>query len=177
MKRAFGINELIAHNFKHRVMSEAWQKHIGNIETNSTILIRGKPKNGKTDYCIKLCKELALNGAKVFYNSYEQGKSETLKQAIVRNNMQEVSGKVMFGDREPFDDLMIRMKQARSGNVLVIDSWDYMNLSKENFVYMRELLKRKMIIIICWADGNRALCRCISRRTQLCCYTSKPLWW
>lgn len=155
MSRSFGINELINSNFKERPMSEAWRKHIGNLERNATIMIIGPAKNGKTDYAFKFIKDLALHGAQVFYNTSEEGKSSTIKETAIRNNMQLVSGKVMFGNRLTFDQLFAKMKKPRSGNVLVIDSWDYMNLTAEQFKTIRETLKHKMIILLCWADGKR----------------------
>jgi archaellum biogenesis ATPase FlaH len=155
MSKAFGINELLNTNFKHRVTSEKWQKHIGNLQSNATILVMGPPKEGKSDYTMKLVKEFAVNGSKTFYNSSEEGKSSTLQENVRRNNMQEVAGKVIFGNREPFDKLITRMKGPNSGNVLVIDSWDYMHLTEKKFQELRRELKNKMIIIICWAHGSR----------------------
>lgn len=155
MAKAFGINELLNTNFKHRETSAKWQNHIGHLQSNATILIIGPPKQGKSDYTMKLVKELALNGTKTFYNSSEEGKSSTLKENVIRNNMQEVAGKVIFGNREPFDKLLKRMQGPNSGGVLVLDSWDYMHLTEKKFQELRTALKNKMIIIICWAHGAR----------------------
>jgi archaellum biogenesis ATPase FlaH len=155
MAKSFGINELLKTTFKVRPMSEVWRDHVGNLEYNCTIMIQGPAKNGKTDYTMKFCKELAAHGAKVFYNSSEEGKSGTLQETVKRNNMQDVLGKVNFGNRETFEAMFTRMKKPRSGNVLVIDSWDYMHLTAQQFKTLRETLKHKMIIILCWANGDR----------------------
>ena len=155
MARSFGINELINTNFKIRPMGTQWREHVGDLESNCTILIMGPAKNGKSDYCFKFSKDLALNGAQVFYNSSEEGKCSTLKENAIRNKMQEVSGKVMFGNRLNFTQLFKKMTKPRSGNVLVIDSWDYMNLTAMQFQELRETLKNKMIIVLCWAEGKR----------------------
>ena len=153
--RAFSISELLNANFKYRETGGNWQKHIGHLQHNATILVMGPPKNGKSDYCMKLVKDLAINKSRVFYNSFEEGKSSTLQENAIRNNMEDVIGMVQFGNREPFAELMARMKKPRSASVLVIDSWDYMHLTEKDFQTMRTELKNKMIIIICWAHGAR----------------------
>lgn len=155
MSRSFGIKELMDHNFKSQSLSPKWRSHLGNLQKNSSIMIIGPAKNGKTDYAMKLTKELANNGLSVFYNSFEEGKSATLQESAKRNNMQEVAGKVQFGNKMPYEQMMKRMKGTGSSNVLLIDSWDYMKLTAELYKTMRVELKRKMIIIISWADGKR----------------------
>jgi hypothetical protein len=155
MSRSFGINDLINAKFKFVELDEKWQKHLGKIERNCTILIKGKAKNGKTDYCMKLTKQLASKGLHVYYNSCEEGKSATLQEAAVRNNMQDVAGKVHFGHKANFDQFMKRMSGPGSCAVGLIDSWDYMKLSAEQFKTLRNTCKNKMLIIVCWADGER----------------------
>lgn len=155
MSKSFGINDLINARFKYVELDEKWQKHLGKIERNCTILIKGPAKNGKTDYCMKLSKQLAQKGMRLYYNSYEEGKSATLQEAAIRNNLQEVAGRIYFGNKTPYEGLLKRMTGAGSPSAVLIDSWDYMKLTAAQFIAMRNQLKNKMIIIVCWADGPR----------------------
>jgi predicted ATP-dependent serine protease len=153
--KSFGINDLLNAKFKYVELDEPWQKHLGKIEKNTTILIKGPAKNGKTDYCIKLTKQLAKKGLRIYYNSYEEGKSATLQEAAIRNDLQEVAGRVSFGNKTPFEVVLKRMTGPGSPSCVLIDSWDYMKLTAAQFIAMRNQLRYKLIIIVCWADGTR----------------------
>ena len=155
MAKSFGVNDLINAKFKFVELDEKWQKHLGKIEKNCTILIKGPAKNGKTDYCIKLAKQLAQKGLRLYYNSCEEGRSATLQEAAIRNNLQDVAGRIFFGHKTSYEGCLKRMTGPGSPSALLIDSWDYMKLSSQQFIAMRTQLKNKMIIIICWADGLR----------------------
>lgn len=152
--KAIGINDFLDRKFKHYELDGQLQLCIGNPETNFKMLVYGDPKNGKTEFCIQLAK-LFAPFRKVYYNSFEQGIGKTLQDAVKRNNMQEVSGRVMFGNKESFEQMDKRLSGKGSPGIVFIDSRDYMNLTDQQFKQLIEKHRRKAFILICWANGDK----------------------
>ena len=96
MSRAIGIKEFYNKKFDCYELTGEWLQHIGRPEKNFTACISGFSANGKTDYCIKMAKMFAEIGCRVLYNSFEEGISATLQEAIKRNDLIEVAGKITF---------------------------------------------------------------------------------
>lgn len=155
MSKAIGIKDFMERKFHTWPFEGEWQKHLGTPEKSFQAIIYGDPGNGKTDYAIKFIKYLASLGAKVYFNSFEEGISCTLQEAITRNNMMDVLGKVMFGNKEPLDEMIVRLKRKNSANIVVIDSRDYMNLTTEQYKKLVKAFPRKAFIIICWQSGGK----------------------
>jgi hypothetical protein len=155
MSRAIGINDFLAKKFDTLPFTGEWLASFGTPERNFKALIYGLPGNGKTDFAIKIAKMLAQLGLKVHYNSFEEGISCTLQEAVRRNNLQDVSGKIMFGHKETLEQLMARLKKRNSAQAVIIDSRDYMNLTTEQFKALKDAFPRKAFILICWEAGGK----------------------
>jgi KaiC/GvpD/RAD55 family RecA-like ATPase len=74
--------------------------------------ITGDSGHGKTELVVKFIKQLCLkNNTKADYFSFEQGHSKSLQDAIQRNNMEEVKGKVMFITGGTFDEVLANLEK------------------------------------------------------------------
>lgn len=131
-----------------------WYDSFAEPEKNFRMLVYGKPGNGKTEFCIQLAKYLAKY-TKVYYNSFEQGISKSLQDAVLRNNMMEVAGKVIFGDKETHEEMKARLQSRNSPNVVIVDSRDYMNMTTREYIELIELYPRKSFVIICWESAGK----------------------
>jgi archaellum biogenesis ATPase FlaH len=147
--RAIGINQFLDRSFVTFEFTGQWKEHLGEPERNFVMLVHGMSGNGKTDYCVKLAKYLG-SFTSVDYFSYEEGISKTLQDAIKRNELQEVSGQIMFIEKCSMPEMIERLEKPRSAQVVIIDSLDYMNLTTEQFKRLRKLFPRKSFIVICW---------------------------
>jgi hypothetical protein len=116
--------------------------------------IYGGSGNGKTEFAIQLTKYLA-SFSKVLFCSYEQGISKSLQDAIKRNDMADLKGKVMFTTGGVFDDLILRLKRPASGRIIIIDSLDYAKITLDQFKMLKKTFPRKSFIIISWAKGDK----------------------
>lgn len=154
MSRAIGISEFLSRSFITFDFEGEWKATFGEPERNMKCIIWGNPGHGKTEFCIKLAKYMA-GFSKVYYNSFEQGICKTLQDALVRNNMMEVSGKVIFGDQETFEEMSERLAQKNAPQVVIIDSRDYLNLTTNQFKHLIDEHPRKSFIIVCWESGGK----------------------
>lgn len=154
MAKNYGIKDIKDWMFTDVNLPELWLNHIGEIAEGSRILIKGDPKNGKTEYLMKLCKTLIVDaGYKVNFNSTEQGKSKSLQAAFFRNEMDLLpNGKFMLCDKTQnnFAVWFKRLQRPNQGNVIVLDSMDYMNLSITELKQLLERFPRKTIILVAW---------------------------
>lgn len=152
--RAIGISDFLDKKFITYQFEGAWADTFGEPERNMKCIIWGNPGNGKTEFCIKLAKYLA-SFTKVYYNSFEQGICKTLQDALRRNNMLEVAGRVIFGDQETYDEMLERLSNKNSPQVVIIDSRDYLNLTTNQFKTLIDSHPRKCFVIVCWEAGGK----------------------
>jgi hypothetical protein len=91
---------------------------------------------------------------RVYYNSVEQGDTGSLQKAIIQAGLEECKGRIIFGDRDTFDEMFAKMERNKC-RFLVIDSRDYMNMTTEQYKKINERFPTRNIIIICW-EGSAA---------------------
>ena len=152
--RAIGISDFMSRTFVTYAFDGVWAATFGEPERNMKAIIWGNPGNGKTEFCIKLAKYMA-SFTKVYYNSFEQGICKTLQDALRRNDMMEVAGKVIFGDQETFEEMLERLSGKNAPQVVIIDSRDYLNLTTAQFKTLIDKHPRKTFIIVCWESGGK----------------------
>jgi hypothetical protein len=152
MSKNHGINDINNWEFDTLPLSKDWLDHLGDLNQGFRLLIEGDPKNGKTEYLMKLMKELALKVGKVSLNSTEQGKSKSLQAAFKRNGMTEIPvGKFMLSDTTQKDfDVWYNKLLKNSGTTIVLDSADYMGLTFEQWKILHEKFPKKNLILVCW---------------------------
>lgn len=154
MSRSIGITDFLSRTFVTYPFEGRFADTFGEPERNMKVIIWGDPGNGKTEFCIQLAKYLA-QFTKVYYNSFEQGICKTLQDALRRNAMEEVNGKVIFGDQETFEEMLERLSSKNSPQVVIIDSRDYINLTTAQFKTLIDRFPRKAFIIVCWQSGGK----------------------
>lgn len=152
-KKSLGVNDLLGASFKTFAFTGAWLASFGEPEHGFKMMLYGRPKQGKTEMAMMLSKYLTEFGH-VYYNSYEQGRSKSLQDAAIRNNIQEVAGKLMFGNRDNFDTMKRKLKGGKA-RFCVIDSRDYINLTFEQWKELTEMFPRKTFILLAWERGNK----------------------
>lgn len=153
-KRAYNVNELIKKEFDIMHFQGAWQKTLGKPCKQFSMMIKGKSSQGKTTFGIQLCKYLTNYGT-VAYNSLEEGMSHTLKMAMLRNEMDQVSDKFQILDKESLNELTARLRKQRSPDFTLIDSAQYLNITKDEYLAFKdEFYGKKGIIFISHEEGS-----------------------
>jgi hypothetical protein len=157
INRAYSVSNVLSKKFNPLEFSGEWEATLGNPDKAFSAIIFGNTSNGKTESAIKFAKYLT-NFGKVAYNSLEQGLSATMQDALVRNHMESCGNSFLLLDREPFDEMLIRMSKPKSPDFLFIDSVQYTRINKAQYQQLKELMlkKGKGIIWISQAKGKMA---------------------
>jgi KaiC/GvpD/RAD55 family RecA-like ATPase len=153
LQRAIGVTDLTARNFECFEFDGIWLNMFNKPERNFTALIYGPEKNGKTTFMLQFGKYLTKFG-KVLCDSHEEGKSATLKQAYIAQNMDEVKGKFMLLHKELFDHLMYRLSLPGSAKIIIRDSIDYCEMTEKQYKLMTSTYPKKVFILVCWTDKD-----------------------
>jgi hypothetical protein len=155
INRAYSVSNVLSKKFNPLDFSGEWEATLGKPDKAFSAIIWGGTTNGKTEAAIKFAKYLT-NFGKVAYDSLEQGLSSTMQNALVRNHMESCGNSFMLLDREPFDELMIRMSKPKSPDFLFVDSVQYTRITKAQYYQLKELMQKKGkgIIWISQAKGS-----------------------
>lgn len=153
--RAYSVSNILTKRFHPLGFRGPFEESLGRPDKAFSAIIWGASGNGKTEFAIQLAKYLT-NFGRVAYNSLEQGLSATMQDAIERNYMAECEGKFVLLDREPFPDLLERMKKPKSPNFLFVDSVQYTQITKAQYYQLKELMqaKGKGIVWVSQARGK-----------------------
>jgi hypothetical protein len=153
MKRGITPAELDAIKFDVFDFKGEWFDAFDQPETTGVWFIWGHSGNGKTSSTLKLIKYLTSFKKKVVYNSLEEGRRKTMQNAFRRADMKEVTGRVILV-QESIEDSASRLKKRGSADVLVIDSFQYANLSFKQYLAFKKQHPSKLIIIVSQAEGK-----------------------
>lgn len=154
MARAISVTELFQKKRNLAKFDDIWLRCFGNPELAGCWLVYGGSGNGKTSFVLKLCKYLAAFG-RIAYNSMEEGDSESMKQAFMRNEMEDVRNRIVLLDNEPIDELKERLKKHKAQKIVVIDSVQYSGLSYPQYKELRNQFRDVLFILVSHADGRK----------------------
>lgn len=161
--RNYSTNDIVNWKFPVVDLPQQWRDHLGEVPRNFRMLIKGKPKNGKTEYCFQQSKMFAELGLKVSYNSPEQGKSQSFQAAAIRNKLDEIKGKWMLCGKscKQFEPWLKYLERPNSGQVILLDSIDRMKLTEQQYVQLDQRFPNKALVMVCWDNPMSAAAKAI----------------
>lgn len=154
MERALSVSELLNKKYKLFDFQGEWKDAFDCPERYGVWFIWGNSGNGKTTFVLELVKYLATF-VKVAYNSLEEGAAHTMQKSFRNVGMSEVAKRVMLIQGESIEDTIQRMLKKKSPDVIVIDSFQYAQLSYKSYLEMKKKLQKKLIILISHAEGKQ----------------------
>lgn len=110
INRALSFNEIKNFNPHLLDFSGKWFNSFGKPERTGAVLIWGNSGSGKTRFSWQFAKYLC-NFGRVVYDSLEEGLSGSMQRAIFDVGMSEVSTRWQLLNREPIDDLKVRLRK------------------------------------------------------------------
>lgn len=153
MERAYTINDILNKKYKLFDFTEEWEEAFSKPERVGIWFIWGDSGNGKTRFTMQLAKYLT-NFGNVLYNSLEEGSSHTVRKAFEDIAMCEAKNKVLLIS-ESIEKLCERLEKQRSARIIIIDSFQYSQLTYKQYIEFKEKHRNKLIIFISHAEGKK----------------------
>lgn len=154
VRNARGVREVMSMKYETFPFEDDWKDAFGTPERRGVWFIWGDSGNGKTTFAMQLAKELCKYG-RVAYNSLEEGSSLTMRNTMMRCGMMEVNRRFILLDSESMDQLNIRLNRRRSPDIIIIDSFQYTQLTYRQYIEFKEANRKKLLIFISHADGKQ----------------------
>lgn len=153
-RNALGVRDMLNRKYDTFKFEGAWHDAFGNPEKRGVWFIWGGTGSGKTTFVMQLCKYLCQFG-KVAYNSMEEGDCQTMQNTLKKCGMNDVAGRFLVIDNESIEQLDLRLSQRKAPQIIVIDSFQYTQLSYKSYIQFKEKHRNKLIIFISHADGKK----------------------
>lgn len=153
MTRAYSVTSILNTKFKEMQFEGEFLDLIGKPELSGCWFIQGGTGNGKTTFTMKLCRYLS-NFATIGYNSLEEGVSQALKKQLRKHNMKELGSRFKVWHKIEIPDLIAKLKQPKSPQVIVIDTVQYAFASLREIKAMIDSFPNKLFIIISHEHGK-----------------------
>jgi hypothetical protein len=152
MSRAYTVDNILNRKYNLFDFNGEWADAFSCPERSGVWFIWGNSGNGKTTFILQLIKNLCQFD-KVLLNSLEEGASHTIRNGFVRVGMQEVSKKVLIVS-ESVEEITMRLDIKKSPGIIIIDSFQYFQLSYKQYIEFKRKFPKKLIIFISHADGR-----------------------
>lgn len=122
---------------------------LGEVPWGFTAMVIGKPKQGKSTLTMRLLRELAPFG-KCYYVSAEMNEGKALQDIVNREGLSNYKAtELAIGLNQDYT-LMLEELEKNRAVFIVIDSIDYMDMTKEQFGYLQSRFPNKCFILISW---------------------------
>ena len=154
MKRAYSVDNVLNAKFRTIRFDGQWEAAIGWPELTGSWIIYGDIKNGKTSFAMQLTKYMT-QFERVAYNSVEEGLSRSMQMAYARNNMKEVAGRFLLLNKETQSELIIRLEQPKSPNIVVIDTVQFWEMTFRDYKLLKTKFPNKLFIYVSHIEGSR----------------------
>lgn len=153
LQRALSVSEILKMKKKVLKLTGKWYDAFGTPEFYGVWFVWGNSGNGKSTFVMQLCRELCKFG-KVLYVSLEEGTSLTLQNTLRRESMIEANRRLKVIRGESMEELSERLSQRKSADFIIIDSFQYTQMTYKAYLKFKEQHPNKLLIFISHADGK-----------------------
>ena len=153
MGRALTVKEVLNKKRQTFPFDGKWADAFGQPERTGVWFIWGRSGNGKTSFVMQLIAELCKYD-RVAFDSMEEGDSLSMRQKLVRHGLSQVGSRFHLLNAEPMTELKERLARRKSYNIIVIDSFQYTQMSYRDYIQFKEQNKDKLIVFISHAKGS-----------------------
>lgn len=151
--RALTVKEILNKKRQTFPFAGEWSDAFGQPERTGVWFIWGSSGNGKTSFVLQLIRELCKYD-RVAFNSLEEGDSLSMRDKLVRHGLLEVGNRLHLLDAEPMEALSERLSKRKSYNIVVIDSFQYTQMTYREYIHFKEQHKDKLLVFISHASGK-----------------------
>lgn len=152
VKRALNVRDILSKKYDVFPFEGKWCEAFDTPECTGVWFIWGTSGSGKTSFVMQLCKELCKY-ERVAFNSLEEGTRLTIQNNLKRFGMAEVSRRLAF-IKEDIPTLRNRLRRHKSYNIVIIDSFQYTQMTYKDYIQLKEEFPDKLFIFISHARGK-----------------------
>lgn len=131
-----------------------WGDCFGEIDRTGVVFFWGQSGNGKSSAVMSFAKELTKYG-KVIYLSLEEGLSFSFQNTLRRYSMQDCGARFQVVTGETMEELSKRLLKRKSPDFIIIDSFQYTQMSYRSYIEFRNKHSDKLLIFVSHADGKQ----------------------
>lgn len=153
MSRAFSLTQLYNEKYELFDFKGKWKDFVGCPERKSVWFIMAQVGSGKTTFIAMLCNYLSEFGT-VAYNSIEEGKSESLRQAFLRANVDAKKRRIIGLNKETCEDLRKRLSKHKSPRIVILDTIQHSDIRKADYLSLKKDFPDVTWIVVSHMDGN-----------------------
>lgn len=154
MTKILSASQVLTIKRKTIKLEGAWGDCLGEIDRTGVVIVWGQSGNGKSSAVMSLAKELTKYG-KVLYVSLEEGYALSFQNTLRRHAMQECGARFQVVTSIDIETLSNSLSKRRSADFVVIDSFQYTQLSYKRYLEFKEKHPNKLIIFVSHADGKK----------------------
>lgn len=143
--RAKTVDNILSKKFNPLDWEDEYREAFGTPERTGLWVFNGHSGNGKGNLMMMLAKRLSEYGT-VLINDLEEGDRMTFQEAMVRNGMGTVKGKVLTTS-ESFKVLAARLARKRSPEIVIINTVQYLTVRWQKFLEWQTKYKNTKLII------------------------------
>lgn len=152
--RAVSLTELYRQKFPEYDFKDEWFESFGKPERSAVWFIMADIGTGKTTFVCMLSKYLSKFGL-VDYDSIEEGKSASLREAMKRVGLEPGYRRVRILNKMYTAELIKRLEKHKSADIVVIDTLQHSDLTKRDYLLLKKKFPNKTLIIISHKDGKK----------------------
>jgi len=153
INRALSVDQILNKKFIELYLDKEWKATLGEPEASGVWIIWGNSGNGKTRFSMMLAKCLAQVG-RVAYNTLEEGARKSFQKNVKECRMHEVKKNFIILNREPIEALRERLSKKQAPRFVFIDSLQYTELKKSQYIALKEEFPNVLFIFISHAEGK-----------------------
>lgn len=154
MAKSLSARQVLGIRRRSLELSGEWGRCLGTIDRHGVVFVWGNSGNGKSTAVVSLCKELSVFG-QVLYASLEEGYSLSFQNTLRRLGVQECGSRFQVVEGASIDEIDERLSRPKSPEFVVIDSFQYLQMSYRRYIAFKEAHRNKLIIFVSHAHGKQ----------------------
>lgn len=154
MGRTLSAKQVLEKKHKTILLTGAWGECVGEIDRCGVVLFWGNSGNGKSGAVMSFAKALTKFG-RVLYIPLEEGTSFSMQNTLRRHSMSDCGRLFQLSENETMETLDERLSKHKAPDFVIIDSFQYAQLSYKQYIAFKERHRNKLLIFVSHADGKQ----------------------
>lgn len=158
MAKSLSARQVLSIKRRSITLGDGWDGCFGAMDRHGVVFIWGNSGNGKSSAVASLAKALTAFGP-VLFVSLEEGYSLSLQNTFKRFGLQDCGSRIQVLESASIDDLDERLSRPKSAEFVIVDSFQYLQISYKRYIAFKERHRNKLLIFVSHAEGKQPATR------------------